>query len=468
VRSDGTQRSLICEAGVPFGRVSGGAWLSDGRIVFRGLADLMVVSANGGTPGLFISADAESLADFHEPTALPQGEGMLVIRHGDGGANSVGIYDLEGHSYPLFTLSGQELSRAWYSPSGHVLVMHETEMLAVPVDLSRREVVGETFSVLRDAAAPSVSSDGTLVYVRGAGAMRRQPVLVDREGVIQTRLGRAADLWAVFALSPDGTRALSADNVGSDLWLHDVRGARIRASFTGIEHDMACFSPDGQSLYFATGTESNYRIGRKSVDGNEPEEELVASGPLGPAYYGACPTLSSDGRRLFYTARGEDGSSDIAWLDLDAGAEPQIFLSGAAMEFAACPSPQDDRYVAYVSDESGTEQVYLTTWPDAGRRMQVSIEGGLFPHWKGDGSELYFARGNEIYAVSVSYDPVRLGRPELLFSRPEFDDRQPFGWPATYDVSADGQLFLVTDLVVEGDFNPHIAIVENWASTLAR
>jgi hypothetical protein len=147
---------------------------------------------------------------------------------------------------------------------------------------------------------------------------------------------------------------------------------------------------------------------------------------------------------------------------------PQRFLDGAAAEYDARPSPVDRKYVAYVSDESGAAQVYITTWPDAGQKAPASIEGGVWPRWKGDGTELYFAYNNDIYAVSVSYDPLHLGRPQILFSRPEYDDRQPYGWPASFDVTADGERFLTTEMVPDENLDPRIAIIESWAETVEK
>ncbi|HKI82692.1 MAG TPA: hypothetical protein VKA63_00025, partial [Candidatus Krumholzibacteria bacterium] len=463
---DGTQRSLICTADVPFAQVTGGAWLSDGRIVYRGKKDLEVVPASGGSPKTFLSAKDNEAVDFHEPCAILGGKLVLIVVHEQEGPDTVASVNLEGKMQRVFKIADSSLGSPCYSPSGHILVMKETEMWAVPVNANVDHATGDPFWVLRDVASPSLSDDGTLVYVRGAGKIRRQLVLVDREGKIQYRLGKPMNLWPAYALNEEGTlAAVQSDGQNEDLWLHDRRGAMTRGTFTKIEHDMPSFSPDGHTLYFSTGTQDSYRIARKSVEGNEPEETVIPAGDLSPHYYGSCPVLTEDGKRLFYTALGKDGSQDIAWLDLVEGAKPKLFLATAAREYAARPAPQDPHYIAYVSDESGKDQIYLTTWPDAGRKWSVSIEGGCWPHWKGDGSELYFAQGNEIYAVSVGYDPIKLGRPVKLFSRPEYDDRQPYGWPATFDLTRDGKLFLTTDLVVEGELNPHIAIVENWQST---
>ena len=312
-----------------------------------------------------------------------------------------------------------------------------------------------------------MSDGGTLAYVRNTGKIRRQFVLVDRTGTIVDRLGQPADLWAAYTLSSDGTRAAGATSANSeDLWLYDTRMARSRITFTDLEHDMPTFSWDGRTIYFATGIESDYRIGKKSVDSNEPEKILVPAGELGPHFYASCPAVNRAETMLFYSAIGANKKQDIAWLDLTGEEGPQAFLTGEAAEYAARPSPADQRFVAYVSEESGVPQVYLTTWPEADQKLSVSIDGGLWPRWKGDGSEIFFAFENDIYSVAVEYDPLRLGRPVKLFARPEHDDRQPMGWPATFDVTAEGDRFLTTELVTDSKLNPGIAIIQNWATSL--
>lgn len=466
VRSDGTQRTLICTAAIGFSRVSGGAWLSDDRIVFREKTDLVAVPASGGSPVTFLVADSSNTVDFHDPESLPGGGGLVVAVHRQPGVDTIGLVSLDGALDSLITIDGSDLSQPCYSPSGHLLMINDTDLWAVRFSLENREILGDPFSVVRGAAAPSVSGDGTLVYVRDAGKVNRQFVLVDRSGKIAVSLGQPMDLWAAYALAPDASRAVGLKSRQADMWLHDNRHAVTRASFTGIEHDMPTFSPDGEMIYFATGTEDTYAISRKATDSDDAEQVVVPPGEMGPHFYGACPSVTADGELLFYTTNGENKKQDIAWMNLESNSKPQRFLAGAAREYSARPSPADRKFVAYVSDESGTDQVYLTTWPEADRKLAVSIDGGNWPRWKADGSELYFAAGNEIFAVKVSYDPLQLGEPQRLFARPEHDDRQPFGWPAVFDVSPDGQRFLVTELVIDSSLRPSIAIVENWSAAL--
>jgi len=468
VRPDGTERTNICTRAETFPPNTGGAWLSDDRIVFRGREDLMFVSAAGGEPDTFLAAASAKLVDFHEPAALPGGRGLVVVLHSNAGTNALGVVSLDGALKAVFEAPDNAYAQPCYSSSGHILVTNNGDLWAIPFSLAEMEVTGDPVSVARDAAVPSVSEGGTLVYVRGAGKIMRRLVLVDRAGAIVERLGQPGDLWAAYALAPDGKRAVATPSGGQeDLWIHDNRQAVSRATFTDIEHDMPSVSPDGTTLYFATGAESDYRIARKAMDRNEPEEILVPAGELGPHYYAACPVVANDGKTLFYTAIGANEKQDVAWLDLSGESSPQRFLSGDAAEYDARPSPTDIRYVAYVSDESGETQVYLTTWPDAGQKVLVSIEGGVWPRWKGDATELYYAWDNYIYAVSISYEPLGVGRPQQLFARLERDDRQPYGWPATFGVTPDGERFLTTEVVQDASLDPRIAIVENWARSMA-
>jgi len=467
VRQDGTQRTRIISSQTAVSSVTGGAWLADDRIVFRGEVDLLAVPSSGGALDTLYSATSDSLVvDFHQPHALPGGQGVVVVVHTSAGTETIATVSLDGVLTPVLHLPGEALASPCYSPTGHILYQSARDIWAVPFSLGTQEVTGAPFPVARDAALPTISDNGTLTYVRNAGEILRQFVLVDRSGQITDRLGQPADIWSDYALTRDGTRAAGLQTQSTDVWLYDNRMARTRITFTDIEHDMLSFSWDGQTLYFSTGIESDYRIGSKSVDRNEPEKVLVPSGKMRPHYYASCPAVNRDETLLFYSSIGANKKQDVSWIDLTKDDDPHPFLTGEAAEYGARPSPVDDRYIAYVSEESGVGQVYLTTWPDADQKLPVSIDGGFWPRWKGDGTEIYFAFKNEIYAVEVQYDPLRLGSPVKLFDRLENDDRQTMGWPASFGVTADGQKFLTTELVVDEKQEPSIAIIQNWAASL--
>ena len=154
-----------------------------------------------------------------------------------------------------------------------------------------------------------------------------------------------------------------------------------------------------------------------------------------------------------------DDASDI-WI-LPREGEPVAFLNTRFNERSARFSP-DGRWIAYVSDETGTYQVYVVPFPGPGRKIAVSIEGGLSPIWSQDGRELFFRKGSKLMAASVSYEPTtRIGQPVELFDGPYNPD---FMGHQRYDVSPDGERFLM----VENSDDFRIVIVQNWFAELER
>ena len=213
IRPDGTQRTRICTIKDQASIVNGGAWLADGRIVYRGNKNLMAVPASGGSPATFVDvAEDSALVDFHEPRALPGGHGLVTVLHTQTGLHSIGFVTMDGALKTVLDLPDSELASACYSPSGHILFQNGPDTWAVPFSLEKQEVTGDPFPVAQDSALPSVSNDGTLTFVRNAGEITRRLVLVDRTGEIVKQLGQPVDMWPAYALTRDGTRAAA----GSD------------------------------------------------------------------------------------------------------------------------------------------------------------------------------------------------------------------------------------------------------------
>jgi dipeptidyl aminopeptidase/acylaminoacyl peptidase len=143
--------------------------------------------------------------------------------------------------------------------------------------------------------------------------------------------------------------------------------------------------------------------------------------------------------------------------------EPVSFLASSANEWWGAPSP-DGRYVAYVSDESGRHQVYVTTFPTPSGKWQVSVDGGVWPRWRADGREIFYATENAILSVEAdTTSTLKLSPPRVLFRREPTGF--PFPWPDGFDVSADGQRFvLLRSAFKEGEKAevPTITVVQSW------
>ena len=200
---------------------------------------------------------------------------------------------------------------------------------------------------------------------------------------------------------------------------------------------------------------------RKSADGTGEAVVLVESESI---LYG--PDWSHDGRYLVYTENNSETGRDIRYVELGsdgAASEPVTFLSTPANEDRHQLSP-DGRFLAYVTNESGRTEVYVQPFPDGAGKWQVSVNGGNRIRWRSDGSELFYVAGTTLMAVSVSTESgFTLGQPQRLFDAAELTGTVGAGG---YDVSADGQRFVMTAPVQEGDDGevapPTIRVVMNW------
>jgi len=168
---------------------------------------------------------------------------------------------------------------------------------------------------------------------------------------------------------------------------------------------------------------------------------------------------------LLYTRVGEKTRQDLWVLPLAAGAkpEPRVFLQTPFNEARGQFSP-DGKWVAYQSNESGQTQVYAAPFPGPGGKRQISSAGGGFPRWRRDGKEIfYITLGGQLMAAEVAArnGTLEVGQVQKLF------DGVRTGAGITYDVSADGQKFLVVDEGVSSAVRP-LTLVQNWTAALRK
>ncbi len=463
IDAQGNPPTMICE--LPEGDWSSGAgaaWLPDGSIIFTtGNTGLYRVSAQGGDPKLVLEPDTDHELDFHDVQPLPEGRGVLFVVHrtGEGASyDTISVY-VDGERHDVFQIEGQDIQDPAYSPTGHILYNRRPNnpgIWAVPFSVTDMTTTGEPFRVTEGATLPTVSSNGTVVYIPQSNARVGQMAWVDRNGGVLETLGEPHELYPMPALSPDGNRVAVCAVEGSqwDVWIHELsRGTRTRLTFNGDAND-AVWTPDGTALiYYDGNSTTDFVLKRRPADGTgEPEE-------LGPGWF---PSPSSDGRYLAYTRRTEGGTSDLWYMDLESDGEPSQFLATDAYEFFPRLSP-DGRYIAYVSNESGRQEVYIKRFPSGEGKWQVSVDGGVWPQWSADGARLFFAGGDDILEVDVTVEPtIRLGTPRTLFTRRSFGYPMPAGLPPGFAVSADGDRFLVVQPVEDDSFDRSVTVVLNW------
>jgi dipeptidyl aminopeptidase/acylaminoacyl peptidase len=242
--------------------------------------------------------------------------------------------------------------------------------------------------------------------------------------------------------------------IRSTIGVYDVeRGTLTRRVVDGFG---AQWGADSQSIVF--GGLENLTMHWRSLEDSESSREFVSS-DAGSLW---ATDVSPDGRVLAYYAIHPDTGRDIWTAQIDGDVEPEPFLVTAASERSAVFSP-DGEWIAYMSDASGQEEVYVRTFPEAGSETQVSIDGGREPRWSADGTEIFYRQGSGMYAVPITLAPrVRVGDPDLLFQGRFVV--QAGGRNASYDVDADGNFYIT--LRPEG--GERVNVVLNWDQELAR
>ena len=448
------------------------SWGEDNKIVFgttRG--DIMRVSADGGIPERIIRA-AEN-EDLLSPQVLPDGKSVLFTRTMPLPFR-VMVQSLEsGERKDLFRGDS-----ARYLPTGHIVYTLENNLYAIPFNLGKLEAAGGPFllvqGVSRDLGPQyAVSDSGTLVYVPGTAvggtAARRTLVWVDRNGR-EDPLAAAPNAYTSPRISPDGTRV--ALNIGSldrgDIWIWDIaRETMNRLTFeTG---DTPIWTPDGRRIAYESIREGLFSIYWKAADGVGEDEQLctVQRRRLFPCAW------SNDAKTLVTLETGDYTNWGIGMMSMESGRARKALLQNGAQPSI---SP-NGRWMAYTSNESGQNQIYMRPFPEvlSGSRWQVSTNGGNSPRWSRDGQELFYRNRDEVVAVPVKTDPgFSLDAAKVLFrgSYVSADAVTSTLDLNSWDVSPDGKRFLmIKELASAGEASAagpprRINVVLNWFEEL--
>ena len=260
------------------------------------------------------------------------------------------------------------------------------------------------------------------------------------------------------SLSPDG-RLVGVEgieaNTGEDVWIHDAHGsAKTRITVDPARDTRAIWSPDGTEIAYSSNQNGIFQIFITTTDAGGKSRLLLAGGqPL----QGIPDDWSPNGKYIVYTETGR-GICFVKRDEQGSWQAPSCLEKPPVDEEAGRFSP-DTRFLAYCSNESGRPEIYVRTFPDGQKKWQVSRDGGTQPRWRKDGRELFFVRGDTLFAVAVSTGPTfAVGPAVRLFSNPALEWEF---WHPTYDVSADGQRFVLIEY--KGPLRKAaIRVVQNW------
>jgi Tol biopolymer transport system component len=314
------------------------------------------------------------------------------------------------------------------------------------------------------AARFSVSEEGTLVFRASGATDGDELVWMDRTGKRVGTVG-GPGRYQSPVLSPDGTQlAVEVHGQGSapDLWIYDLE-RNLGSRFTFAENGAATptWSPDGLRLAYVARGDGFNDIHVKSVGGSGADERLLRSNvATGLGYWAA------NGRWLTYVARGPGSSWDIHALSLEDSVRSVPVRTTSFAEYQPAISP-DGSLLAYGSVESGGFEIFAQTFPGPGGKWRISTSGGLDPHWRGDGRELYYVGpGRTIMAVSVEPGtPPRFSLPRELFPTAATSGSNMRN---RYDVSKDGQRFLVIAGGGEANVVGPTTVVLDWLGRLEK
>ncbi|MBL8205847.1 MAG: serine/threonine-protein kinase [Blastocatellia bacterium] len=471
-------RSNVIEIICPAGSGRGGDWSRDGIILFCAGdgAALSRVDAAGGKPEVATELDTALGEINHDyPSFLPDGQHYLFHLFGK---NHHGIYvgSLKSKERKLLiplSPDSANATRAMWSASdsgaGYILyALNRNTLLARAFDPDRLEFQGEPFRVAENVivsltgnARFTTAANGTLAYLQNREMDVAKLTWCDRSGKRLSEAG-TAEPWTSFALSPDDAAVAlirNEPNRLNSLWqLNLAQGTTTRVvTDTDSANFFPVWSPDGEQLAFASARNSALNLYLKRTTGNAPEERLLETRfqtyPL---------SWSPDGKVLIYAMGDPQTRTDIWALPLSGSVagerKPQPLLQTKFDERAAKVSP-DGHWLAYVSDETGTAEIYVTTFPQPGRAWRISKSGGNNPAWRADGKELFYLAGRQLMAASVSGSGTEFqsSAPQPLF---EIEG-------ANYAVSRDGQRFL-TSVVTERAPTPPINVALNWTAEVKK
>ena len=469
---DGTTR-VIVRTGEKFVAGSGATWSRDGRIVasHATTGGLFEVSDAGGDPRPLVRPDSSAgEGDFHEPSLLPEGRGVVFVVHGRRGEDSIVLFDGKRRT-TLLQLPGQTLGHPVYAPSGHLLFEREADswsLWAVPFDLARGRVTGDPVQVVEGAMQPSLSNEGSLVYsVRGEGAVRT--AWVDRTGaVIDTLGGPIRGHRGMFDLAPDGHTAVHMLNGegGSDLWIVDGR-RDTRTRLHSVEGEaFPTWSTNGTHVAYQVAPRVPapsylaWALAMRRADGIGRPDTLDAQG----AY---SPTFPPDGRSILYGRITPSGGRELVLRPL-AGGEVTTIFQGSTNPYSARVSP-DGRWLAYAESPVGDladSDIYVCRFPGGEGRWKISSDGGTWPRWSPSGDRIFYVHRDDIVEVVVGPgDPPEFGRPTRLFTRVPTGIAMRFGWTPWFVAGKDRFLVLVPAAGGPGDES--IVVWQNWAGALA-
>jgi len=437
-------------------------------IVFSSRGRIMRVAAAGGEPELVAAPDSLSATAYRFPDILPDGRTVLFTTVDAAGPNLAAVSLEDGQV--------RSLAQGGMSPryvDGGILAFTQTDgtLFAAPFDAGHRRLSGAPQPIAESVrigpaqvAKLGMARTGALAYYGGAASSRRL-VVADRQGQVEP-LPAPANRYRQPRFSPDGGRiAVAIDGSagpgsGGDVWVYDLDARNLtRLTFDSVSQ-YPTWMPDGQHVAYTRGLQAVASLFSIATDGSgTPETLLVRPEPIYETEF------SADGRTMVFRLSHPETSRDI-WVtsaDSPQAAVPLLRTPFNERQIALTP---DGQWLAYVSNETGTDEVYLRRPQQGSPRWRVSPGGGLSPRWARAGRELFFWSGDSLLVVTVEAGaPPRLGKPRGVLA----GSFQGSTSNTLYDVSADGNRIVLVQSEAQADAGgEEMHVLLHWAERFGK
>jgi serine/threonine protein kinase/WD40 repeat protein len=455
----------------------GGTWGQGDVILFAPSSQTPIyrVSASGGEAKPVTQIDTSKHTTHRWPFFLPDGKHFLYLAashekpHREFDATYVASID--GKENRFLTIS---TSNAIAAP-GYLIFIQNRSLMAQPFDISSATLSGEPIAIAENIhfeegnwhGVFDCAPQGTLIYQSAAGTQGSQLAMYARDGGLKKLgdLGQYRDL----RLSRDGRKlAVVVGDPGSSLWVYDLaRGLRTRLTFGGIGTRSPTWSPDGSQIAFTHAMIGGGPGDIYVIDANRAGSEKLLFAGKNEVEGGErlkLPTdWSPDGKNILFTQTPV--GFGVWQLSLSGEPKSQPFLPPQLTTTDAQFSP-DGHWVAYTSQESGRTEIYATQFPGATGKWQISSNGARTPRWRRDGKAIFFwAADHTFMEAQVELSSSTL---QIVSTHPLFKANMPVDpiGTFTYDVTPDGQHFIVNTTSATGD-RP-LTLVTNWVENLKR
>ncbi|MFY9559943.1 MAG: protein kinase [Terriglobales bacterium] len=439
--------------------VIGGSWGADGTIYFLNAfgTGIYAVPAAGGQPRQVTRIGSQPDDRAHLwPDVLPGGRGLIFTVW-------TGKTFNEGRIEGILFKTGKRAllveggTDGRYLAGGYLAYARNGTLFVVGFDPERLELKGTPVPVIEGVMSGAANGDavfavapnGTLVFQPGSfTAFRRNLLWMDRNGKAKTITDEVKP-FATPSISPEGKRiALTLQASTFDVWVYELeRDTLTKASFGGDDY-WPRWSPDGTMLAYNSSKSGRQQVYVKRGQG-QGAEEVITDGPEDKA---TCD-WTADGRNVIFARKNKDTGWDLYSASLQGDHKPRPVLEGPFNQTEGRISP-DGRWLAYVSDESGQDEVFVQALNEPATRVQVSREGGTNPRWARSGDEVLYLSKNRVMSVKFAAGPVlNPAKPVLLF-----EDKKEW---SGFDVARDGRFVVVREAEAKGS-GTQLNVVLNW------